>query len=202
MGRNKECWGTKGVSASRKLVPCLSLGSRGRGEHDGCPVRAEAWRGCCGTPAWGPVAVGVVTKIHQRCHSLVGGGTEKEILWPLSLPSTFWLPAGIPTLSGPINQRPAGKGARREPSTRGCHPVTRQGRESGEHPGRNTKGGESSPVLPEVGCHARFTNLLHTHECVCVCVCVMENGNDAHLKIPNLLHWMRFGCSHLVSLFM
>ena len=142
MGRNKECWGTKGVSASRKLVPCLSLGSRGRGEHDGCPVRAEAWRGCCGTPAWGPVAVGVVTKIHQRCHSLVGGGTEKEILWPLSLPSTFWLPAGIPTLSGPINQRPAGKGARREPSTRGCHPVTRQGRESGEHPGRNTKGGE------------------------------------------------------------
>ena len=70
-------------------MPCLSLGSRGRGEHDGCSVRAEAWRGCCGTPAWGPVAVGVVTKIHQRCHSLVGGGTEKEILWPLSLPSTF-----------------------------------------------------------------------------------------------------------------
>ena len=61
----------------------------GRGEHDGCPVKAEAWRGCCGTPAWGPVAVGVVTKIHQRCHSLIGGGTEKEILWPLSLPSTF-----------------------------------------------------------------------------------------------------------------
>ena len=112
----------------------------------------------------------------------------------------FWLLAGIPTLSGPINQRPAGKGAGREPSTRGWHPVTRQGRESGEHPGRNTKGGESSPVLPEVGCYVRFTNLLHTHECVCVCVCVMENGNDAHLKIPNLLHWMRFGCSHLVSL--
>lgn len=124
-GINKECWDAEGLAAGRSS--CYPE-SGGKGLGRAWPMMLSESRGLEGAlwaPSIGSSNCGGAARIHRRCSFQTCGSSDKEILWPLSLPSTFWLPAAAPGtppprrhLTGATNWKPADKGIQ-------------QGRESG-----------------------------------------------------------------------
>ena len=100
-GINKECWDAEGRTVGGSC--CYpEPGGKGLGRAWPMPSESSGLEGPLWDPSIGSSNCGGAAKIHRRCSFQTCGSSDKEILWPLSLPSTFWLPAaGRPPLPAP-----------------------------------------------------------------------------------------------------